>query len=130
MMLRQARVRTTSRSTWNAQAIPSAWKSTRARWSKKSRPSWRKTCTGRAWPARRLEAPAADARALGRDRVRFALELVRQGVEFGRLASCCVRERLREQPVREPGIPRQERSVQIRADRTSEPAAFESALAV
>ena len=58
------------------------------------------------------------------------LEVVRQRLEPERLASRCMRERLCEQPVGEPGIPWQERSVQVCADRSSKPAAFESALAV
>src|SRR5437763_15977090 len=57
------------------------------------------------------------------------LEVVRQRLEPERLASRCMRERLCEQPVGEPGIPWQERSVQVCADRSSKPAAFEAALA-
>src|SRR5439155_2049214 len=41
-----------------------------------------------------------------------------------------VRDRLREQPVREPRVSWQQRSVQIRADGTAQPAAFVAAPAV
>src|SRR5438552_317647 len=41
-----------------------------------------------------------------------------------------MRQSLREQPVGEPGIARQERAVQVGADRTVDAAAFPAALAV
>src|SRR2546428_9977099 len=129
MMLRQARVRTTRRRTWNAQAMPSARKSTAARWSKKIRASWRKACIGHL-ERRALEAPAAIASARGRDGMSFALEVVRERLELRRLGCPSVGDGLREQPVREPRVPRQQRSVQGRADAAAEPAALRAPLAV
>ncbi len=60
-----------------------------------------------------------------------ALELVRQRLEWGSLAAAePVRECLREQPVGEPGIARQERPVEIGADDAPGAAALEAAFAV
>ena len=64
-----------------------------------------------------LELAAARAGAPGGDRVRPRLELVGERLELRRLAARAVRERLREQPVGEPRVARQQRAVEIRADR-------------
>jgi len=77
-----------------------------------------------------LEPAAACVRALRGDFVRTRLELVRERSELGRLAAGAMRECLCEEPVGEPGVARQQRPVQIRADRPAEPAAFVAALAV
>ena len=53
-----------------------------------------------------------------------------QRVELRRLAARRVRERLRQQPVREPRVPRQQRPVEVRADGAADAAALEAALAV
>ena len=47
--------------------------------------------------------------------MRLQLEVVRKGIELGRLAQT-MRERLGEEPVREPRIARQERAVEVRAE--------------
>src|SRR5712691_12208505 len=62
--------------------------------------------------------------------MRLRLELVRKRRQFRGLAAAAMCERLLEQPVGEPRVARQERAVQIRADRAAEPAAFMTALAV
>ena len=60
-----------------------------------------------------------------------SLELVWQRLQLGSLRGAQpVRERLREQPVGEPGISGQKRPVQIRADDAPGTAALEAALAV
>src|SRR5581483_4966086 len=64
------------------------------------------------------------------DLARTRLERVVDGSELGRLPAGAVGERLREQPVGELRIPRQQRPVQIRPDRASEPASLVAALAV
>src|SRR6185295_6839812 len=74
-----------------------------------------------------LEAAAARASALGRDGVRLVLELVVKRLEARRLAGA-VRDRLREHPVREPGVAWKQRSVEVRADRASDAAALVAAL--
>src|SRR5580765_847699 len=76
------------------------------------------------------ETAAACARARRRDLVRLHFELVGQRFELGRLASGGVSERLREEPVREPRVARQQRTVQIGADRSTHATALEAALAV
>ena len=58
------------------------------------------------------------------------LEGVLERLELGRLLAGRVRQRLCEQPVGEPGIPRQQRAVEVRADRAADAAALEAGLAV
>ena len=62
--------------------------------------------------------------------MRAALELVGQRLELAAPRRRSVRERLREQPVGEPRVARQERPVEVRADRAAGAAALEAALAV
>src|SRR5436190_16728240 len=122
MMFRHARVRTSSRPIWNAHAIASAPKSTAARWPKNSRTAWKNVCNS--------EAAAALSRAARGDPVGVVLEVVGQRRELGRRAAAGVRERLGEHPVREPRVARQQRPVEIGADRTPDAAPFEAACAV
>ena len=61
--------------------------------------------------------------------MRLGLELIREGLQLRRLA-VAMRERLREQPVGQPGVPRQEWAVEVRSDRTPDAAALPAALAV
>src|SRR5438132_7202439 len=72
---------------------------------------------------------AAGFRPLGRDRMGLGLELVVERLELRRLA-VAMRERLRQQPVGEPGIPREERPMEVRAERTPQAAALPATLAV
>ena len=58
------------------------------------------------------------------------LEPVGQRLELRRLAAGRMRERLREQPVGEPRVARQQRPVQVRADRPADAAALEAGVAV
>ena len=90
------------------------------------RPRSRRCC--KAAPEPRSRPPRARARS-AETRAR-ALELVGERLELRRLAAASVRERLREQPVGEPRVARQQRPVEVRADRAAEPAALEAALAV
>src|SRR5690348_14471941 len=60
----------------------------------------------------------------------LALQLVPERLELGRLAPGAMRERLRQQPVCEPGIARQQGPVEVRAEDTAGAAALEAALAV
>ena len=62
--------------------------------------------------------------------MRARLERVRKRCELGRLAARAMGERLLEQPVGEPRVARQERAVEIGADRATDAAAFVAALAV
>ena len=62
--------------------------------------------------------------------MRRGLELVVERLEDRRLPARAVRRRLREQPVGEPGVAREQRPVQVRADRAADPAALVAALAV
>src|SRR5204863_774261 len=73
---------------------------------------------------------AARLRPLRGGRMRAGLELVGERLELGRIAAGRVRERVFEEPVGKPRISRQERAVQVRADRACQPAALEAALAV
>src|SRR5262245_5694258 len=57
------------------------------------------------------------------------LEVVRELAQLRRLPEP-VLERALEEPVREPGVPRQERAVEVRSDRRSDAAPLEAALAV
>src|SRR5205085_5451836 len=75
-------------------------------------------------------AAAARARPRSRDPVGLRLELVLQRLELRRVAARRVRERLREQPVRQPWIAREQRSVQVRADGPADAAALVAAPAV
>jgi hypothetical protein len=61
--------------------------------------------------------------------VRLVLELVRQRIERGGLAEA-VSERLRDHPVGEPRVPREQRAMKVRADGSSDAAALPAALAV
>src|SRR2546425_4758095 len=61
--------------------------------------------------------------------MRLGLEVIREGLQLRRLA-VAMRERLREQPVGKPGIPRQEWAVEVRPDCTADAAALPAALAV
>ena len=76
------------------------------------------------------EAAAARAGAPAATSCASRLQLVRERLELGRLAARRVGERLREQPVREPRVARQQRAVQVRPDRAPDAAALEPALAV
>src|SRR5688572_10473942 len=78
---------------------------------------------------RRLEAPPAPVGAHGGDLVGVALEVVGQGFERGRLPEA-VAQGLREQPVGEPRVPRQQRPVEVRPDGAAEAAALEAVLAI
>src|SRR5205085_8092243 len=78
-----------------------------------------------------LEAAAAVAGSLRGDAMGLGLQLVSQPVEARNLRRArAVRERLREQPVREPRVARQERAVQVRPHDPAGPAALVAALAV
>src|SRR5205085_12052133 len=78
-----------------------------------------------------LEAAAAVAGSLRGDAMGLGLQLVSQPVEARNLRRArAVGERLRQQPVREPRVPRQERAVEVRADDPAGPAALVAALAV
>src|SRR5665647_1055908 len=80
---------------------------------------------------RRLsETAAAGIGAFGGDGVGTRLELVGERLELPRLSAGAVRKRLREQPVGEPRVAREQRPVEIRPDRPSDAGAFEAALAV
>src|SRR5207244_3447523 len=81
-------------------------------------------------PRRPLETAASRLRPLGGDAMRFRLEVVREPLELGRLGPRTMGDRLREEPVREPGVPWEQRAVQIRSDRASAAAALVPALAV
>ena len=59
----------------------------------------------------------------------LGFELVGQRLQLGRLA-VAMRERLREQPVGEPGIPRQERAMEVRPEGASDAATLPTTLAV
>ena len=59
----------------------------------------------------------------------FALEVVVERFESRNLAEAMA-ERLGQHPVREPRVARKKRAVEIRADRTTDAAAFPAALAV
>jgi len=59
----------------------------------------------------------------------FGLELVGEGLQL-RDPAVAMRQRLLEQPVGEPGIPRQERPMEVRPDGAPDPAALPAALAV
>src|SRR5215212_6668331 len=96
--------------------MPSAPKSTAARCRKNTPASCRKTSTAR------LEAAAARTRPCGRHLVRRCLELVLERLELGRLASGRMRERLCQEPVGKPRIPREEGPVQVRADHAADAA--------
>src|SRR5438445_4544995 len=72
---------------------------------------------------------AAGFRPLGRDRMGLGFELVGERLELRHLA-VAMRERLRQQPVGEPGIPGEERPVEVRAERTPHAAALPATLAV
>src|SRR5439155_14958712 len=61
--------------------------------------------------------------------MRLGLEVIREGLQPRRLA-VAMRERLREQPVGKPGVPRQEWAVEVRPDRAPDAAALPAALAV
>src|SRR5581483_10210298 len=80
--------------------------------------------------AERLVAAAAGASASRRDLVRAPLEDVRERLELRRLAAAAMRERLGEEPVREPRVARQERPVEVRPDHPAGATALEAALAV
>src|SRR5262249_8071780 len=83
----------------------------------------------RGGPHAKSEAAAARPRSSRRDFVCLAFELVRKSIE-GRgstRASCYC---LSEQPVCEPGVAGQKRSVQVRSNRPLQPAALEPALTV
>ena len=77
-----------------------------------------------------LETPAATARPLGGHRVRLRLEPVGQRLELRRLSTRRVRQSLRQQPVREPGIAGEQRAVEVGADRAADPDALVARLAV
>ena len=62
--------------------------------------------------------------------MRLGRELVGLLVEVRRICFRGVCNRLGEQPVREPGIPRKQRAVQVRPDRALDAAALEAGLAV
>jgi hypothetical protein len=62
--------------------------------------------------------------------MRLGLEDVAQRLELCGIAAAAVGERLTEEPVGQPRVPRQERPVQVRPDRASDPAALEAALAI
>ena len=62
--------------------------------------------------------------------MRLRLELVVQRLEDRRLAARAVRRRLRQQPIGEPGVAREQRPVQVRADRAADSTALVAALAV
>ena len=62
--------------------------------------------------------------------MRLRLELVVQRLEDRRLAARAVRRRLRQQPIGEPGVAREQRPVQVRADRAADATALVAALAV
>src|SRR5581483_12491157 len=76
------------------------------------------------------EAAAARACALGRDLLRACFQRVVERRELRRLAALAMGESLGEQPVREPGLPRQQRPVQICPDCAAEAASLVAALAV
>src|SRR5438105_13051949 len=76
-----------------------------------------------------LEAAAAGFGAAGRDGVCFRLETVRQRVERRRFAQTAG-QRLREQPVRKPRVPGEQRAVEIRPDRPADATPLVAALAV
>src|SRR6266849_4135729 len=63
-------------------------------------------------------------------RVRSGFQLVRQRRKLGRLAAGPVGERLREQPVGEPWVARQERTVEVRTDGSADPRSLIAALTV
>ena len=73
-----------------------------------------------------LAFPAARAGAGPRTRAARVTQLVAERLELGRLAARTMSERLREQPVRQVRVARQQRAVQIRADRAADAAAFEA----
>jgi hypothetical protein len=59
----------------------------------------------------------------------FGFELVGERLQLWRLAGA-IRERLREEPVGEPGIPRQEWAMKVRPNCTADATALPAALAV
>src|SRR6266550_3667116 len=61
--------------------------------------------------------------------MRLGFEIIREGCELRRLA-VTMHERLCEQPIGQPGVPRQEGAVEIRPDRRPDAAALPAALAV
>jgi hypothetical protein len=61
---------------------------------------------------------------LGLERIAQRLELRRRGLAGP------MRERLRQEPIGQPRVPRQQRPVEVRPDHTPNPAAFEAAIAV
>src|SRR5436190_11760512 len=73
--------------------------------------------------------PAAGFGPSGRDSVCLGLELVRQRLE-DRDLSGAVRDRLRQQPVGQPRVPRQQGPMQVGPDRATAAAALVPALAV
>src|SRR5207244_1993318 len=78
-----------------------------------------------------LKAPAAVAGPLRRDAMGFRLELVRERLEARSLRRAgAVRERLRQQPVREPRVARQERAVEVCPHHAAGSTALVPALAV
>src|SRR5437868_307779 len=72
---------------------------------------------------------AAGFRPLGRDRMGLGFELAGERLERRRLA-VTMRERLRQQPIGEPGIPGEERPMEVRAERTPDATALPATLAV
>jgi hypothetical protein len=73
---------------------------------------------------------ASDPGALCCDAEGLAFELVRELGKCGRIASRGMAERLFQQPIGEPRVSRQERPVEIGADRPVEPTALEARPAV
>ena len=78
---------------------------------------------------RLLPAAAALAGTGGRNLLCLRLQLVLERVEMRRLTGL-PGERLRQEPVGEPGVPREQRPVQVRPERAPPAAAFVPALAV
>src|SRR4029453_16148412 len=67
---------------------------------------------------------------LCRNCVRLSLEAVRQRLQLRRSFARRVRERLRQQPVGKPWISREQRAVEVRADRPADPDALVARLTV
>src|SRR5437899_1153856 len=76
------------------------------------------------------ETAAAGAGTFRGDRVRPRFQLVRQRRKLRRIPARPVGERLPEQPVGEPGVSRQERTVEVRADGSADPRSLVAALTV
>ena len=94
--------------------------------------NWTAPSTG-APPSSRQTPTAsrrAPAHAPRRPRAPRASSSSGERLELRRLAAGAMRDRLREQPVGEPRVARQQRPVEIRADRAAGAAALEAALAV